>query len=82
MAQYEQERHVQKANRELQARQAVLTQKIPGDPNHEQIARTAVEDQLGGNPGIGATENGRQGRMVLHRRRARGGIVPQLPVTA
>lgn len=56
MAQDDDQRRVKDTHAELDGTQHFRTGDMPGGAHHEQVAQATVEDYLGGQPGIGASE--------------------------
>ena len=63
MSQHNQQRHLEELDCEFKARQAIVAEEIPRHPDHEEVARSPVEDQLGSNPSIPTSKN-RSNRLV------------------
>ena len=60
MAHHQNEFCLQVLHRIFDAAQNVVCGNVAGYPDHEQIAQALIEDELRGDPGIGATEDNRE----------------------
>ena len=75
VAQDHDQRHAQHADAVLQRAEHGVVDHLAGGADHEGVPEAQVEDDFGGEPGIGAAEDHGEGVLVLHQRGPAGGVL-------
>src|SRR6202034_909650 len=59
------ERHIEHRYRELDRAQYGGVDHMPGRPDHEHVAQTLIEDELGGHPAVATAEERHSGLLTV-----------------